>query len=214
MRPGRILMLITVFIMLAAVAVMKQETALAQGITKDGVQKELKTIEDFRNSLADSMKEAAKRSKVVLHTDEIAISVRGDYVVANSLIAPPKGVPIEEADQMFFVFLSFPANHPFAKKIPTGFYTIERIPKQTIPRAKVINLEGKTVMEVPLNIRKIEMSPPKYATPPKEKVTAAQATIEQSAATLYQDIVIHAHGTICYPRDGVWYWIWIVIVVT
>ena len=110
---------------------------------------------------------------------------------------------------MFFVYLSFPANHAYAKKVPSGFYTIERLAEQKNPRAKVVNLEGKTVLELPLNIRKIEMSPPKWGGPPKEDVSVAQATIEQSQETLYQDTRVQAHGVRCHWSIGVWYWTWV-----
>jgi hypothetical protein len=144
-----------------------------------------------------------------LLTGDVAFSVRGDYVIATALIAPPRDVALEEADQLFFVYLSFAPGHHYAEKVPTGYYTIERMAGQKNPRAKVVNLKGKTVLELPLNIRKIEMPPPKWGTPPKEQVTVAQATIEQSQATLYQELRIQAHRVLCYPRDGVWYWTWV-----
>lgn len=180
-----------------------------QPTKKDGVANQLKTIEAFRDNFATSMQEAARRAHVKLLTGDVAVAVRGDYVIANAFMAPPKDVPIEEADRMFFVYLSFPAHHAYAKKVPSGFYTIERVPKQKNPRAKVVNLEGKTVLELPLNIRKIELSPPTYGTPPKEDITVAQATIEQSQETLYQDTRVQAHGVRCHWSIGVWYWIWV-----
>jgi len=121
---------------------------------------------------------------------------------AHALIAPPENVPIEQADKLFLVYLSFPADQDLAKKVPSGFYTIERMPDQPILRARVVNLEGKPVLELPLNIIKTEYSP-EYASeygwgksniPRKEPITSAQALIEQSQIPLYRDIVIQAHG--------------------
>lgn len=173
---------------------------------KENVAADLRRVEAFRDNFSASMKEAAKQAKVKLLNDEVSVAVRGDFVIANALIAPPKNVPIEEADRLFFVYLSFPAKHVFAKKIPSGFYAIERMAKQKNPRAKVVNLEGKTVLELPLNVRKIETTAEEWDT--QEKLAVAQATIEQAHETLYQSTRIQAHGVLCYPRDGVWYWIW------
>lgn len=189
---------------------MKRNKIVAQPPTRpDGVATPLQTIEAFRDNFATSMHEAAKRAKVKLLTGDVAVAVRGDYVIANAFMEPPKGIPIEEADRMFFVYVSFPADHRYAKKVPSGFYTIERLPKQKNPRVKVVSLQGRTVLELPLNIRKIELSPPTYGTPPKEDITVAQATVEQSHETLYQDTRIQAHGIRCHWSIGVWYWIWV-----
>src|SRR3989442_1050863 len=144
------------------------------------VAEQLKTIEAARDNLAISMKEAAKQAEVELLTGDVAISVRGGYVIANALIAPPEDVPLEEADKMFFVYLSLPEYHARAKQVQNGFYTIERMAEQKTPRTKVVNLEGNTVLELPLNIRKLELSPQIWGDPPKEQVNYAQATIEQS----------------------------------
>jgi len=163
----------------------------------------------FRTNFSTSMKEAAKRANVKLFNSEVAVAVRGDYVIANALIAPPKGVPIEDADRMFLVYLSFPASHPFAKKVPSGFYTVERIPEQKDPRAKVVNLEGKAVLELPLNIRKLELGRPKYDAPTPEDIIAAQATIEQAQETLYQVTRMQAHKVRCHWSILTWYWIWV-----
>lgn len=194
----------------ATVTVVKPNKVVAQQTTKkDSVAKQLKTIEAFRDNFATSMKETAKRAKVKLLTGDVAVAVRGDYVIANALIAPPKDVLIEEADRMFFVYLSFPANHVYARQVPSGFYTIERLVEQKNPRAKVVNLNGKTVLELPLNIRKIELSPPPYGTPPQEDVSVAQATVEQAQETLYQLTRIQAHGIRCHWSAGIWYWTWV-----
>jgi hypothetical protein len=185
---------------------------------------QLKQFENLREDITSSMTQAAKRAKVELLPGDIALSVRGDYVIANAFIAPPKGVAIEQANKLFLVYLSFPKNHSYAKKVPSGFYIIERVEHQNIPRAKVVSLEGHTVLELPLNIIKTEMPPEKYsgsapysgerqAALPGEPVTVAQAIIEQSQVNLYRNIVLQGHGVICYPRDGVWYWTWIVIVI-
>jgi hypothetical protein len=209
-RSHHIQLLGIVLLAFATVIVVMATTVVAQETTKkDSGAEQLKRIGAFRDEFATSIKEAAKRANVQLLDGDVAVSVRGDYVIANALIAPPKDVPIEEADRMFFVYLSLPANHPHAKKIPSGFYTIERMPEQKIPRAKVVNLEGKTVLELPLNIRKIEMPPPKWSAPPKDDVSVAQATIEQSQATLYQDTLIQAHRVRCHWSIGVWYWTWV-----
>jgi hypothetical protein len=170
---------------------------------------QLKKVETFRSTFAASMKEAAKQANVKLLTGDVSFAVRDDYVVANALLAPPQGVLFEVADRMFLVYLSFPANHPYAKKVPSGFYTIERMAEQKNPRAKVVDVDGKTVLEVPLNIRKIELSPPKYGTPPQPDIIMAQATIEQAAETLYQFTRVQAHGVRCHWSIGTWYWIWV-----
>jgi hypothetical protein len=162
------------------------------------------------------MKDAARQAKVELLPEDIAFSVRGDIVVANALIAPPENVRIEEADKIFLLYLSLPVDSDLAKQVPTGFYIVERETYGKNPRAKLVNLEGKSVLEVPLNIIRTELPPERGWAPPlpaKEPVTTAKAVIEQSQVTLYRDVVIEGHGTICYPRDGVWYWIWITIII-
>jgi hypothetical protein len=184
------------------------ERSQAQQTTKkDSVAEQLKTIEALRDNLDTSLKEAAKQANVELLPGDVAIAVRGDYVVANALIAPPTDVPMEEADRMFFVYLSLPANHVHAEKLPSGFYTIERMAEQKEPRVKVVNLEGKTGLELPLNFRKIEMRP-NWGPQPEESLAVAQATIEQSLETLYQVTRIQFHRVRCFPGDGVWYWLW------
>ena len=174
-------------------------------------------LDAFRTQLNSLMTNAARQVQVQLHPTDIAFSVRGGCVVAAALIAPPNDVPIEESEKVFLLYLSLPEGHAMATKIPSGCYTVERIPEQKNPRARLVNLEGKAVMELPLNIVKTEL-PPTYGweptdIPAKEPVTHVQATIEQSQASLYRDIVIEGHGTICYPRAGVWYWTWVVIVI-
>lgn len=173
-------------------------------------------LDTFRDELTTLMGEAARQAQIELLPNDIAFSVRGDCVVANALIAPPENVPIEQADKMFLVYLSFPADHDLAKKVPSGCYTVERVPDQKSPRARLVNLEGKPVLELPLNIIKTEL-PPQYgweqsSTPTKEPITIAQAIIEQSQESLYRDTAIVVHGVICYPNDGVWYWTWIRII--
>ena len=172
-------------------------------------KQQLKTVKTFRTDFSTSMKGAAKRAKVKLLPGDVAVAVRGDYVIANALIAPPKGVPIEDADRMFLVYLSFPANHPYARKVPSGFYTIERMPGQDEPRAKVVSLDGKAVLELPLNIRKLELAPSEYITPRQEETIAAQATIEQAQETLYQVTRVQAHKVICHWNILTWYWMWV-----
>ena len=93
---------------------------------------QLQKVENFRDDFVTSMQEAAKRAKLELVTEDIAVSLRGGYVIANALIAPPKDVPIEQADKIFLTYLSFPPNSDFARKIRAGFYTIERVPDQKI----------------------------------------------------------------------------------
>jgi hypothetical protein len=168
-----------------------------------------RAIEAFRHNFATSMKEAAKQAKVELYSEEVAISVRGGYMVANTLIAPPEGVPIEDADKMFFTYLSLPEDHPRAKQVPSGYYTIERMAEQKTPRAKVVNLEGQTVLELPINIRKLELAPQVWGDPPQEFFAVGQATIEQSVETLYRQTRVQDHRVHCYPLQGVWFWTWV-----
>lgn len=170
---------------------------------------QLKTIVSFRENFDASLKEAAKRAKIKLLPTETAVAVRGDYVIASLLTAPPKGVSIEESDGLFFVYLSFPKDHVFAKKIPSGYYTIERVPKQVNPMAKVVNLEGKTVLELPLNIRKLELNPPAWEAPRQKDTLFVQATIEQSQETLYELTRMQAHKVRCHWSILTWYWIWV-----
>jgi hypothetical protein len=173
-------------------------------------------LDAFRDELTSLMQEAAKQARVELLPGDIAFSVRGDCVIANALIAPPENVPMEEADKIFLLYLSLPPDNDLSTKIPTGCYVVERVPDQKSPRARVVNLEGAPVLEVPLNVIKTEL-PPEYGwgtgTPTRVPVTHSQAIIEQSRETLYRVTVLQGHGTICYPDDGVWYWTWIVIVV-
>lgn len=174
-------------------------------------------LNTFRDEVTAMMREAAERAKVDLLPVDIAFSVRGDFVVANALIAPPENVPVEEADKIFLVYLSFPADHDLSKKIPSGCYTVERVPDQKNPRARVVNLEGEPVLQLPLNVIKTEL-PPGYgweqsSASAAEPITNAQAIIEQQQASLYRNLVIQAHGIICYPGAGVWYWTWVIIVV-
>jgi hypothetical protein len=179
-----------------------------QTTSKGNTAEHRRAVTSFRDDFTTLMLKAAKQAKLKLLTGEVSTAVRGDYAIANALIAPPKDVPIEEADRMFFVYLSFPATHNFAKDVPSGFYTIERMAKQKNPRAKVVNQEGKTVLELPLNIRKIELAPHDYGSRPLEQLKMAQATIEQSQETLYQSTRMQAHGIYCFPAAGVWYWTW------
>lgn len=173
-------------------------------------KQELKT---FGNEFIASMKEAAKRADIQLAPVDIAVSVQGDYVIATALIAPPRNVPFEQRDKLFFLYLSFPEGHKMAKQFPYGYYVVERLENQTSPLAKIVDLHGKTVMELPLNIIKSDFPPEEYGEKAKEPVTVAQAYIEQSRETLYRIRVFGAHGVICYPTSGVWYWTWVVIVV-
>lgn len=170
-------------------------------------------LESFQGDFDASMKEAAKRAKVELVPVDIAVSVQGGYVIATALIAPPKGVPIEQRDKLFFLYLSFPDGHEMAKKVPSGYYVIEKLENKTSPLAKMVDLHGKTVMELPLNIIKSEFPPEEYDAGSKEPITVAQSFIEQLRETLYRIKGVQGHGVICYPRAGVWYWTWVVIVV-
>jgi len=181
----------------------------ASGSDLPSGKKQLKVVETFRTSFANSLKGAAKRAKVKLLAGDVSVAVRGDYVIANALIAPPPGVLLEEAVKMFLVYVSFPANHPYAKKVPSGYYTIERLAEQKNPRAKVVNLEGKTVLELPLNIRKIELTPPEYDATVQEDISFGQATIEQAPETLYRLTRMQAHEVRCHWKIATWYWTWV-----
>lgn len=192
----------------SATAYAAPSKAAQQTTSKRNTGEHQTAVISFRDDFTTSMLKAAKQAKLKLLAGEVSMAVRGDYAIANALIAPPKGVPIEEADRMFFVYLSFPATHNFAKDVPSGFYTIERMPKQKNPLAKVVNLEGKTVLELPLNIRKLELPSDDWGSRPREQLKMAQATIEQSQETLYQSTRMQAHGIYCFPAAGVWYWTW------
>jgi hypothetical protein len=169
-------------------------------------------LDSFRSEVSDRLKEAACEAKVDLLPVDVALSIRDEYVIANALIAPPNGTRPEYAQKMFLVYLSLPEKHEMAKKIPKGCYIIERIPDAPNPRARVVNLKGETVHELPLNIIRTELPPDSYQWVGGDgPVQYSQAIIEQSHATLYRDVAIQAHGIICYP--GVWYWTWVVIVI-
>jgi hypothetical protein len=171
----------------------------------------------FQDRLTTLMGEAAKQAKVDLLPEDVAFSVRGDCAIANALIAPPENVPIEEADKLFLLYLSLPRDGDLAEKVPNGSYVVERVPEQTNPRARLVDLGGKPVLEVPLHVVETHM-PPEWVrnesyTPTKEPITRAEAHIEQQRENLYRNIIIEAHETDCYPRSGVWYWRWIVIII-
>lgn len=68
-------------------------------------------LDSFRGELATLMADAARQAKVEPLPNDIAFSVRGDYVVVNELIAPPENVPIEEADKLLLLYLSFPQDN-------------------------------------------------------------------------------------------------------
>jgi hypothetical protein len=169
-------------------------------------------LDSFRREIIGEMRTAAREAKVELLPVDIAVSVRGEYVIANALIAPPDGTPPEYADKMFLMYLSFPEKDAMARKIPSGCYVVERIPNSPTPQAKLVNLRGETVLEMPLNRVRTELPPKAYqwvsGEPP---IIHSQAHIEQAYATLYRDIIIEGHGIICYP--GVWYWTWVIIVI-
>ena len=160
------------------------------------------------------MPNVAREAKVDLLPVDIALAVRGEYVIVNALIAPPDGTRPEYAQKMFLVYLSLPEKHEMAKKIPKGCYIIERIPDSPTPRARVVNLKGESVHEVPLNIIRTELPPESYeGGGGDEPILHSQAIIEQYHPTLYRDIVLQGYGIICYPTAGVWYWTWVVIVI-
>ena len=158
------------------------------------------------DEIVGRLEEAAREAEVELFPEDIAVSVRGEYVVANALIAPPNGTRPEYAQKMFLVYLSLPEEHELARKIPSGCYLIERMPGSPSPRAKVVNLRGQTVLELPLNIIRTELPPEAYHRDGgEEPFVRSQAIIEQSHATLYRDVAIQAHGIICYPRASISY---------
>ncbi len=179
-----------------------------------------KELTNLRDSIASSMEEAAKSAGVELLPRDIAHSVRGDIAISTALVAPEAGIPIEHSDKIFFLYLSFPQSYEIAKKIPSGYYIAERIAGAKDPRARLVDMTGKTVLELPLHIIRTEIPPERY-TPPSgtyESTSAeepvileSQALIEQSRETLYSITIATAHGIICYP--GVWYWTWVVIIV-
>jgi hypothetical protein len=184
-------------------------------------------LKAFSARITAEMLEVATRAKIELQPGDVAIAVHGDFVIANALVAQPRDDPFQEGEKLFLLYLSFPADHKMARKIPTGFYVAERMERQTSPRARLVSLEGRTVAEMPLNIIKTEL-PPEHAEPypepshqhgapsggsAEEPVTTALAKIEQQRESLYRIRVFEGHGTWCFPSAGVWYWTWIVIVV-
>jgi hypothetical protein len=172
----------------------------------------LSHLDSFRREIVGQLHEAARAARVELLPIDVAVSVRGDLVVANALIAPPPGTPPEHAEKMFLVYLSLPEGHEMARTIPSGCYIVERIPNAPSPQAKLVNLEGRAVLELPLNRVRTELPPGAYQwTSGEPPIIHSQAHIEQLYATLYRDVIIEAHGIICYP--SVWYWTWVIIVI-
>jgi hypothetical protein len=172
----------------------------------------LSQLDSFRREVINQMQEAAREAKVELLPIDIAVSVRGELVVANAVIAPPYGTRIEYADKLFLLYVSLPEEHEMAKKLPKGCYVVERVRHSPPSRARLVNLKGEVVLEVPLNQVRTELPPEAYQwTSGEPPVVHSQAHIEQAYATLYRDVIIEGHGVICYP--GVWYWTWIIIVI-
>lgn len=168
-------------------------------------------LDGFRSEVVDRIHQAAREAKVELLPVDIAVSIRGDCVVANALIAPPPGTAPEHAEKMFLMYLSFPENHEMSKKIPSGCYIVERI-HNSPTQAMLVSLKGDVVKLLPLNRVRTELPPGAYKWESgKPPVIHSQAHIEQAYATLYRDVVIEGHGVICYP--GVWYWTWVIIVI-
>ena len=180
----------------------------------------------YRDTLQHSMEEAAKGVGLKLLKGDIAHSIRGDLAISTAFIAPKHNVPLEQSEKLFFLYVSIPMNYQIAKKIPTGYYIAERIAGASDPRVRLVNMKGEAVYELPLHIIKTELPPDlynaqkedyyvgdDYPSGGKEQFTKSQAMIEQSQYSLYRITILTGHGTICYPRDGVWYWTWVVIVI-
>jgi hypothetical protein len=169
------------------------------------------------------MERAAKGAGVRLLPGDIAHSIRGDLAISTAFIAPEHGIPLERSEKLFFLYVSIPKRYQIAKKIPTGYYIAERIAGTDDPRVALVNMKGKAVYELPLQIIKTVLPPDQhgdYETGSNsssgrgaEPFTRSQAMIEQSQYTLYRITVLTGHGTICYPAAGVWYWTWVVIVI-
>jgi hypothetical protein len=173
---------------------------------------QLSHLDSFRREIVGQLHEAAQEAKVELLPIDVAVSVRGEIVVANAIIAPPPGTPPEYAQKMFLIYLSLPEKHEMAKKIPRGCYIVEQIPNSPTPQAKLVNLKGEAVLYLPLNRVRTELPSGAYHwTSGDPPIVHSQAHIEQAYATLYRDIIIEGHGIICYP--GVWYWTWVIIVI-
>lgn len=162
-------------------------------------------IHCFRDNMTTSMMHAARQAGVELLGSDIAISTRGGYVIANALLVPPPGVPLEEAKKISLLYLSYPLSDPCSAVIAPGFYTFERVsePFGYNQQAKLVNLDGHTVWKMPLNVKTTTVAPESG----KEPMVFAEATIVQ-AETDMSLTMMAAHETICYPKDGTWYWIW------
>lgn len=181
----------------------------------------------YRDELTRSMEEAAKGAGVRLLPGDIAHSIRGDLAISTAFVAPEQGIPLERSEKLFFLYVSIPDRYQIAKKIPSGYYIAERIVGADDPRVKLVNMKGEAVYELPLRIIKTELPPDQYGDQygdydtgddygsggGEEPITKSQAMIEQSQYSLYRITILTGHGTICYPRDGVWYWTWVVIVI-
>jgi hypothetical protein len=186
------------------------------------VATDLKTC---RDNLTRSMEEAAKGAGVRLLPGDVAHSMRGDLAISTAFVAPEDGVPLERADKLFFLYVSIPERYQIAKKIPEGYYIAERIAGADDPRVKLVNMKGEAVYELPLHVIKTELPPDQYTAQyggydaddgyndGEEPFTKSQAMIEQSQYSLYRITILTGHGIICYPRQGVWYWTWVVIVI-
>jgi hypothetical protein len=184
-------------------------------------------LKNYRDTLTCSMEEAAKGAGVRLLPGDIAHSIRGDLAISTAFVSPEHGIPLERSEKLFFLYVSIPGRYQIAKKIPAGYYIAERIAGADSPRVKLVNMKGKAVYELPLQIIRTELPPDQYKAQYREydtgddydsgggdkPFTKLQAMIEQSQYSLYRITILSGHGTICYPRDGVWYWTWVVIVI-
>ncbi len=185
-------------------------------------------LKTYRDNLTRSMEEAAKGAGLELLPGEVAHSMRGDLAISTAFVAPKDGVPIENADKLFLLYVSIPERYKIAKEIPEGYYVAERIAGADSPRVKLVNMKGEAVYELPLRVVKTEIPPEAYTAQfggydgydgygdldgGTEPFTKTQAMIEQSQYSLYRATIFTGHGVICYPTSFTWYWTWIVIVI-
>ncbi len=100
----------------------------------------------FRSAVASAMQEAAGLAKVRLQTDNFTAIVLddGNSVVMNGVIAGVENLTLEQLAQgadVLFTFL------PQGSALPSGFYIVRFLRRETQWKAQFKDLEGKVILE-------------------------------------------------------------------